>query len=89
MVQESRAQGIDSQQERGADQHEGDWVVNILKILLGISLSQNLCSVCDVTMQTLIKINISFFLKCFTVFMPFTPTWVDGRNRMKLMEQRQ
>ena len=40
------AQGIDSQWERGADQHEGDWPVNVLKITPGVSLSLDPISAC-------------------------------------------
>lgn len=32
MVRGAEVQGTDSQRERGADQHEGDWAVNVLKI---------------------------------------------------------
>lgn len=44
-MQGAGAQGIDSQWERGADQHEGDQAVNVLKITAGVSLSLNQISV--------------------------------------------
>lgn len=44
-MQGAGAQGIDSQRERGADQHEGDQAVKVLKITAGVSLSLNQISV--------------------------------------------
>lgn len=72
-MQESRAQGIDSQQETGADQHEGDWAANVLKTTPGVLLSASE-QICCYVFEEIMLIVEDAFCECARV------VWGGGKN---------